>query len=215
MHVKMKSPTRIYPGPELAHRHTWVAGTTHASKADHSQGGGGGAVKILLALICIPIMIPLLVVVLILTSIWFTLVFVCGKPDYVSKKAVTHSQKAECLVNYRQRQKPFCTTNGTDEICPYASLKGLASFPPITIVALMRMAVQKGGDAPALAVERPLPPMDRASQKAAPALPLSEWRTWSWSQYGTECAQVARSFMHLGVQQHGAVAIYGFNAPEW
>ena len=212
----MKSPARIHPskGREISQRHTWTPGTP-APKADHGEGGGGKAVKILLALICIPIVIPLLVVVLILISIWLTLVFVCKKRDRVLTEAVTYSQTAECLVNYANRQPPFCTTNGTDEIPPCVSSKGIASSPATNLVALMQRAAQKGGDTPALAVERPLPPMDHASHAAAPALPLREWLTWSWSQYGTECAQVARSLMHLGMQQHETVAIYGYNAPEW
>ena len=88
-----------------------------------------------------------------------------------------------------------------------------AQTPPCTVIQLFKDAVRAKGDKEALAVERPVPAL--VGRKAPPALPLSQWRKWTFRQYYNDASQAARSFMHLGVEQHDAVAIYAFNAPEW
>jgi long-chain-fatty-acid--CoA ligase ACSBG len=38
---------------------------------------------------------------------------------------------------------------------------------------------------------------------------------WTWAQFFTESMQFAKSLAHLNVKEKSAVAIMGFNAPEW
>jgi long-chain-fatty-acid--CoA ligase ACSBG len=65
----------------------------------------------------------------------------------------------------------------------------------------------------ALRVERPTPRV--AGKVIPPTLPREEWTTWSYQQYYDDVWNVAKGFMALGVEQHDAVNIFGFNAPEW
>ena len=46
-------------------------------------------------------------------------------------------------------------------------------------------------------------------------LPLEEWKTWTIAEYLAEVQTAARAFVGLGLVPKDAVAIYGFNAPEW
>jgi len=41
------------------------------------------------------------------------------------------------------------------------------------------------------------------------------WLEWTWSQYEQEAVRVAQSLIALGVKEREAVAIIGFNSPEW
>ena len=51
--------------------------------------------------------------------------------------------------------------------------------------------------------------------KAAPPLPLSAWKTWTYQQYYDEARLVAKGLIALGHEHHDAVSIFGFNSPEW
>ena len=42
-----------------------------------------------------------------------------------------------------------------------------------------------------------------------------EWAGTTWSEYHAGIRQVARAFMHLGLEPGGGVVIVGFNRPEW
>lgn len=65
-------------------------------------------------------------------------------------------------------------------------------------MSLFRRAVAAGGDKTALRFQR-----DGA------------WVDISWNQYGADADNASRALMALGVKQFGAVAILGFNAPQW
>ncbi|XP_023339812.1 long-chain-fatty-acid--CoA ligase ACSBG2 isoform X2 [Eurytemora carolleeae] len=41
------------------------------------------------------------------------------------------------------------------------------------------------------------------------------WVTWSFTEYINDIRSVAKAFINLGLKQHHAVNIIGFNAPEW
>jgi long-chain-fatty-acid--CoA ligase ACSBG len=41
------------------------------------------------------------------------------------------------------------------------------------------------------------------------------WKTWTFSEYLAEVHTVAKSLLKLGVKEREAVAIIGFNSPEW
>ncbi len=38
---------------------------------------------------------------------------------------------------------------------------------------------------------------------------------WSYSEYLKDITSVAKAFIHLGLEHHNGVAIWGFNSPEW
>ena len=42
-----------------------------------------------------------------------------------------------------------------------------------------------------------------------------EWTTWTYRQYYDDSAAIAKALMRAGVEQFDAVAIFGFNSPEW
>lgn len=70
-------------------------------------------------------------------------------------------------------------------------------------------------DAVIMRTERPCPPIDMATGKAGPKLPLSEWKAWTIKEYHAEIMSAARAFLGLGLGPKDSVAIYGFNSPEW
>eukprot|EP00750_Incisomonas_marina_P014834 INCI17894.1.p1 GENE.INCI17894.1~~INCI17894.1.p1 ORF type:complete len:802 (-),score=146.16 INCI17894.1:357-2762(-) len=89
--------------------------------------------------------------------------------------------------------------------------------PPITVIELFRLALQRPGKA-SKQVLRQEPPeavqLDENKRWPAP-LPEEQWRTWTLQQYHDDVTSVAKSLMHVGVQQHDAVNIWGFNSPQW
>ena len=42
-----------------------------------------------------------------------------------------------------------------------------------------------------------------------------EWKSWSYAEYYRDIKCVARAFIQLGLEPRHAVAICGFNSPEW
>ena len=89
-----------------------------------------------------------------------------------------------------------------------------SGLPALTLLSAFNTAKSVHGDSPALKVERPCPPLN-ADGTAAPALPIEEWKTWTWAQYYDECTKVAKALVACGVQRYEGVTVYGFNAPEW
>ena len=106
--------------------------------------------------------------------------------------------------------------------------------PATTIPLLLRRCAETHGDMPALRVEREretgLCPGAAAfaartldARNAPGAMPYGnrdgragdEWTTWTYRQYYDESASIAKAFMGAGVEQFDAVAIFGFNSPEW
>ena len=47
------------------------------------------------------------------------------------------------------------------------------------------------------------------------SLPLEEWNCRTYEETYQECRSVAKGFLSLGLASMDAVAIYGFNTPEW
>ena len=103
--------------------------------------------------------------------------------------------------------------------------------PTTTIPALLKTAVEKYGAKPALRVEREGGKKDGATPGsnelaakeltarnapiAAPRTDKGSWVEWTYQQYYDESAALAKAFMERGVEQFDAVAIFGFNSPEW
>jgi long-chain-fatty-acid--CoA ligase ACSBG len=57
---------------------------------------------------------------------------------------------------------------------------------------------QDAGDRPAMAVKRE-----------------GKLVTWNYTEYLRDITSVAKAFIHLGLEHHNGVAIWGFNSPEW
>jgi len=119
------------------------------------------------------------------------------------------------LSEYKPENKPFSTCDGT-AISPIRLAKaGLAyEMPARTMIDIFQEAVQKQGDKVAFRVERPLPPLT-SKKKWPPALPLSKWKSWTYTEYFDDCFRAASSLIQIGVKQYDSVCVYGFNAPEW
>lgn len=83
--------------------------------------------------------------------------------------------------------------------------------PGLTICQLVDMAEKRCANTLALAVERPCPKNDGV----AAAFPLDKWLQWNWAQYVADIKTTAKAFIAFGAEMHGAVTIFGFNAPEW
>jgi long-chain-fatty-acid--CoA ligase ACSBG len=62
-------------------------------------------------------------------------------------------------------------------------------------------------------IERPCPEL--VDGKPPPALPIDEWKTWSWADYLGDVETVAKAFIVLGFAPFDSVSVWGFNSPEW
>jgi long-chain-fatty-acid--CoA ligase ACSBG len=112
---------------------------------------------------------------------------------------------------------PFSTTKIDDVLPIQFAESGVASeavTPAETIPAVFQRAVAQHGDKVALRVERPLKPLAKG-ETPPPALPDDEWKTWTYKEYYADCSKLGRALLKLGATAKEAVAIYGFNAPEW
>lgn len=92
-----------------------------------------------------------------------------------------------------------------------ASKKGC---PAKTLMDVFDLAAKKAGDKVAMRTEN-LNTFPKKGEAAPPALPLAQWKSWTWSQYIKDIRLVAKGFMSLGMEQHDSVNIFGFNSPEW
>lgn len=113
---------------------------------------------------------------------------------------------------------PFSTIDGTAEAVVRLAKEGPASggadgWAPTTIPAILKLCAEKSGDKPAMRVERGLP--EPEGMKVPPPLPLEEWKTWTHKEFYEFIFKCAKSLIKLGVVQHDAVNIFGFNSPEW
>lgn len=114
---------------------------------------------------------------------------------------------------YDPANAPFWQTDCKEPMEVLLSKEGVASEKPCTLIDWFRKVRDTKGDKAALAVERPCPAI--SDGKAPPALPLAQWKTWTYKQYYEECAIAAKAMMALGLEATDGVNIYGFNAPEW
>lgn len=116
------------------------------------------------------------------------------------------------------------TSDGTAEATLRFAAQGVASqadTPPITLLQLFQTALESPGKADRIVLRQEPPDRtaltrDEDGRKRWPAaLDKSEHNTWTMRQYHTEVQRVAKSLMHIGLAQHDAVNIWGFNSPEW
>ena len=75
---------------------------------------------------------------------------------------------------------------------------GPGSEMPFTMCEMFMKAVRSGGDKPSMWVER-------NEQKLC----------WTWNSYYQDAMRFAKACHYIGATERSAVAIMGFNAPEW
>ncbi len=56
---------------------------------------------------------------------------------------------------------------------------------------------------------------DKILKKSALVLQFFQWLKWSFSSYLRDVELSALGFIALGLRERRAVAVMGFNAPEW
>lgn len=110
------------------------------------------------------------------------------------------------------------TTSGKAEVEILCAPAGPASeaegWKPTTIMEVFKKCVDAKGDKLALAVEDGLI-MPKTKEEVPAALPRDQWKKWTYNQYHDDVRAAAKGYIKLGVEQHDAVNIYGFNSPEW
>eukprot|EP00035_Acanthoeca_spectabilis_P020663 m.434004 g.434004 ORF g.434004 m.434004 type:complete len:774 (+) comp17653_c0_seq1:109-2430(+) len=134
----------------------------------------------------------------------------------VAKEAPTARANPDDLPNYEGQSPPFYINDVTSERPIFYTKSGLASeevSPATTVGALFKRAVDKRGDKFALRIEAGLPEPD--GKDVPPALPLEQWKSWTWAEYYADATRVAKALIHLGMEPHDRVSIFGFNSPEW
>jgi len=139
----------------------------------------------------------------------------------------THSQyetgpgKAQCHKDY-EHPINYAETGPASE----------KENPTTTIPALLRAAAETNGDKAAMRVEREGGKPNGATPGAAafaakqlrspldapPSQPRTvkeAWCEWTYREYYQESRDLAKALITKGVEQFDAVAIFGFNSPEW
>ena len=90
------------------------------------------------------------------------------------------------------------TVNVNDELPVKMRPSGPGSEVPFTLGQMFKNSVRSGQDRPAMWVER-----------------NGRKLSWTWNQYYQDAMRFAKACHHLNVSDRSAVAIMGFNAPEW
>ena len=108
------------------------------------------------------------------------------------------SQGYKALVNPEEGRGFNWTTDILEELPIKMKSSGPGSERPFTMPQLFMNAVKSGNDRQAMFVER-----------------NGKIQTWTWKDYYTDAMYFAKSMAHLGVKERSAVAIMGFNSPEW
>mmetsp|Transcript_49195 Transcript_49195/g.72149 ORF Transcript_49195/g.72149 Transcript_49195/m.72149 type:complete len:764 (-) Transcript_49195:375-2666(-) len=138
----------------------------------------------------------------------------------VLKQGEAHHTPAEYKSEdaYKKLSAPYASSDRKKVMAPRVALdpKSPASnegCPPATLPQLFKEAVGEKKDMIALMVERPLPAI--VGKVVPPALPLAQWKSWTFGQYYDECRTVARAMIALGLEPFDGVNVFGFNSPEW
>lgn len=127
--------------------------------------------------------------------------------------APTVQDAADNYPAYDEAKGPFWNTDVTQTREPILAKKGAAAVAPCTLNDWFKLCKTKKGDKIALAVERPLPPLE--GKKAPPSEPRDTWKSWTYAQYYDETAVAAKAMIAMGMKDFDGVNVYGFNSPEW
>lgn len=137
-----------------------------------------------------------------------------GTTSSVLDEAPSLKRGPDELLVYDPAEGPFWTSSGTEECKLRSSKAGKASLPYYTFHELFKLCKGRHPDQVAMAIERPLPPLEKGVRPPK-SLPREQWKSWTWSEYYDESCAVAKAFLKLGMKQHDAVSVFGFNCPEW
>jgi long-chain-fatty-acid--CoA ligase ACSBG len=102
------------------------------------------------------------------------------------------------LINSSNGKGLHWTTDVHSELPVKVRTSGPGSERPLTVPQFFLNQVKVSGDRNALHVER-----------GGKAL------TWTWNQYYRESLNFAKAMHKLQINERSAVAIMGFNSPEW
>lgn len=100
--------------------------------------------------------------------------------------------------------KPTTEFRVTDPTLPVRIFRNpndrTASIEPITVPALMRRTVENHGSHNALMYKDPS---------------TKRWKGITYKEYRDRVEKMAKVFIKLGLERHGAVAVLAFNSVEW
>ena len=102
------------------------------------------------------------------------------------------------LINSTNGKGLHWTTDVNSELPVKVRTSGPGSERPLTVPQFFLNQVKVSGDRNALHVERG-----------------GKVLTWTWSQYYRESLNFAKAMHKLQITERSAVAIMGFNSPEW
>ena len=127
---------------------------------------------------------------------------------------IAPTNKATDLVKYGSGPHWYSSPDAEAEIKFAAT--GPASeraTPPKTLIEVFAAAVKKKPMKIAMRTEN-LPALKKG-EKAPGPIALNEWKSWTWRHYYEDCRRAAKAMISLGLKQHDAVNIFGYNSPEW
>jgi len=134
----------------------------------------------------------------------------------VKPLSVAPTAKTSDYVKY-DGEGPFWTEKSDGEVKLRFAETGYASekfCKPRTVIELFALAAKKRGDKIALRTEG-FKVAPKKGETIPPALPLSQWKTWTWKQYYDDSRSIAKALMEIGMKQHDSVNVFGFNSTEW
>jgi len=137
-------------------------------------------------------------------------------PEDMPKK-IGYELKPEYIPAYDASQGPFYVTSKTAKRPVVYAPKGIGSqaeTPTMTFSKMFEMAASSKGSEKALLAELPLPPLN-ADGTAPPALPLDQWKAWTYKEFYDECFDAAKALISLGANEFDGSIIYGANSPYW
>jgi len=164
-------------------------------------------------LLMLPLLMPVFIILFLILVAHHSLKK--SSDTIVMKRAPEVSLKE--LSQYKPESKPYVTCDGSALSSIRFAKIGIASekeTPARTMIQVFQQAVNRHGDKVALRIERPVPPLG-SNKQWPPALPLSQWKCWTFQEYYDDCFAAACSLVQIGVAQHDSVCVFGFNAPEW
>mmetsp|Transcript_57432 Transcript_57432/g.117566 ORF Transcript_57432/g.117566 Transcript_57432/m.117566 type:complete len:746 (+) Transcript_57432:56-2293(+) len=122
----------------------------------------------------------------------------------------------EELLKY-EGSGPWWTSKPDGEQTVQYADKGRASkdgCPTLTFPEVFKMAAEKKGKKPLIAIEDGLAPWKKGD-KIPDALAREAWKTWTVAEFYEESRKTAKAMMAVGLAAHDSANAYGFNSPEW
>lgn len=105
--------------------------------------------------------------------------------------------------DYAAQTGPHWVTTRDAEMPIKLSARGSAAAKPVTIIELVKQAVERHGDNICYKYE---PCKDGE---------YSAWESCTWREHADNLNMMAKALISVGLNQHDSVSIMGFNSPEW